>query len=208
MVHGRSSVYVNVNVPGSHQVQEDTAEKPQRRHSLFRAKVLMFLLLVGLLSYKFPIAALYITTKLFGAVSATTSAAGNVAIKAADTAIKAAEQAKNAAEAEMARRLIVKDALAALTPCSMLRCNSEMENIVELLSSLKEAHHKVLLKHVHQSYPLTRRGAICWPQQRHGSFSRDSEACPAQHVPLPSAAMVTQRRLASLKLICCHAETL
>jgi len=148
MVQARSNVYVNVNVPGSDRVQGDTVEKPQRRHSLFRAKVLMFLLLVGLLSYKFPIAALYITTKLFGAVSATTSAAGNVAIKAADTAIKVAEQAKNAAEAEMARRLIVKDALAALTPCSMLRCNSEMENIVGLLSSLKEAHHKATVQGV------------------------------------------------------------
>jgi len=55
-----------------------------------------------------------------------------------------AEQAKNAAEAELARRLIVKDALAALTPCSMLRCNSEMENIVELLSSLKQVHYKAI----------------------------------------------------------------
>jgi len=105
-------------------------------------KILVAVLLLGLFVYKFPNASLWITTKLFGAVSATTSAAGSIAIKAAETTVKVAEQAKNAAEAELARRLIVQEALAALTPCSMLRCTSEMASIVELLSKLKQAHHK------------------------------------------------------------------
>lgn len=106
--------------------------------------VLALGLLLGLLIYQFPIAALWITTKLFGAASAATSAAGSVAIKAAEKTVEVAAQAKNAAEAELARRLIVQEALAALTPCSMLRCTSEMEAIVQLLSKLKQAHYKAI----------------------------------------------------------------
>jgi hypothetical protein len=146
MVAARSNVYVNLTVPTSGQFSGEEAKGIGCKQSTLSGKVVMLLVMFSLLTYKFPVAALWITTKLCGALSASTSAAGHAAIKAATVTVNVAEQAKNAAEVELARRLIVNEALAALTPCSMLRCTSEMEDLVQLLGTLKQAQHKAAMQ--------------------------------------------------------------
>lgn len=120
--------------------------KQKQATTMFWVKVICVFVLLGVLAWKFPDQALWIASKLFGVASAATKVAGQVTIKAAEVAVEAAESTKNAVEAELARRLIVKEALASLTPCSMLRCPSDMENIQQLLNSLKQAQHQAATK--------------------------------------------------------------
>jgi len=116
-----------------------------RLRGTWPAKFLAVIILFGFFYWRFPIAGWWILSKVLGLIYGTAAVTKDVVSGAASGVAAAAEAAKNAAEAELARRLIVKEALASLTPCDSLRCPSHLEKTVKLLTDLKEAQYKASL---------------------------------------------------------------
>lgn len=134
--------------------QGDPRSGGKKQNNLFWAKVVFILAVLAFLSYKFPVQALWIATKLFGAATAATKVAGTVAVKTAETTVKVMEETKNAAEAEWARRVIVGEALKVLTPCDFFRCTSEMDNVVDLIGKLRQAQQDAAAQNTNLCAPI------------------------------------------------------